>query len=37
MILLQKGTSAPVASLMKGQGGNDLVMHPLSDVLASGD
>jgi len=32
-ILLQKGTSTPVASLMKGQGGNAPVMHPLSFVL----
>jgi len=32
MILLCKGTSAPVTPLMKGQVGNTFVISPLSDV-----
>jgi len=37
MILLQNGTSAPVAPFMKGQGGNAPVMHPFSGVPDSVD
>jgi len=37
MILLCKGTCAPVAPLFKGQGGSAPVMHPVPASLARGE